>query len=151
MTPNLPAKQDKTPWPELVLESWQDTYKTLQLWTQVIGKIRLKLSPAVNHWWHVPLYVTSSGLTTSPMPYGTRIVQVDFDFLSRLMWLRTDSGDSRAVALKSRTVADFYAETFFAFRALGIAVDIWTTPVETPDRIPFEKDLVHAAYDWSTL
>ena len=134
-------------WPGLRLEAWQDTYATLHLWTQIIGKIRLKLAPMTNHWWQVPLYITSRGLTTSPMPYGSHIFQIDLDFLSHEMCITTDCGDRRSVALKPRSVADFYAETMSSLKSLGIEVSIWTTPVEIPDRTPFEQDHLHASYD----
>lgn len=134
-------------WPSLPLEAWQDTYATLHRWTQIIGKIRMKLSPMVNHWWHVPLYVTSRGLTTSPMPYGPHICQIDLDFISHEMIITSDSGDRRSVALVSRSVADFYAETLSTLKSLGINVRIWTTPVEIADRTLFEQDRVHASYD----
>jgi hypothetical protein len=134
-------------WPGLPLEAWQDTYATLHRWTQIIGKIRMKLSPMINHWWHVPLYVTSRGLTTSPMPYHQHILQIDLDFISHEMVITIDSGDRRSVALAPRSVADFYAETMSALKSLGIEVRIWTTPVEIADRTPFEQDRVHASYD----
>lgn len=134
-------------WPSLSVASWQDTYTTLHMWTQVVGKIRLALAPHVNHWWQVPLYVTTRGLTTSPMPYGTRLVQIDFDFHTHSLHIQTTDGDERFVALKPRSVADFYAETMDALHSLGVDVSIWTTPVEIPDPIPFEQDTEHAAYD----
>lgn len=134
-------------WPALPLEAWQDTYATLRRWSQIIGKIRMTLSPMMNHWWQVTLYVTSRGLTTSPMPFGQNIFQFDFDFVSHFVHITTDYGDSRSIALMPRSVADFYAETMSALKALGISVRIWTTPVETEDRTPFEKDRTHAAYD----
>lgn len=134
-------------WPALPLEAWQDTCVTLHMWSQIIGKIRMELSPAVNHWWHVPLYVTARGLTTSPIPYRSRIFQIDFDFIDHKLHIRTDSGDSRAVELKQRSVADFYRETMDALGSLGISVSIWTTPVEVQERIPFEEDERHSSYD----
>jgi len=134
-------------WPSLPLEAWQDTYATLHRWVQIIGKIRLRLAPMTNHWWQVALYVTSRGFSTSPVPYGSHIFQIDFDFLAHEMRITTDTGDMRSVALASRSVADFHAETMHALRSMGIDVHIWTTPVEIPDRTPFERDRVHAAYD----
>jgi len=138
---------DEDIWPSLPWEAWQDTCATLHMWTQVIGKIRLGLAPMINHWWQVPLYVTSRGLTTSPIPYGSRIFQIDFDFLAHEMYIVTDTGQNRSVVLKPHSVADFYKETMDALRSLGIEVTIWTTPVEVQDRIPFEQDTKHAAYD----
>ncbi len=134
-------------WPSLPLDAWQDTYATLHRWTQIIGKIRMKLSPLVNHWWNVPLYVTSRGLTTSPMWHDGHICQIDLDFMSHEMVITTDKGDMRSVALAPRSVADFYAETISTLGSLGIDVHIWTTPVEIDDRTPFEQDRIHASYD----
>ena len=134
-------------WPGLPLAAWRDTYATLHMWTQVIGKVRLALAPMVNHWWQVPLYVTSRGLSTSPIPYGPHVFQVDFDFLAHEMRLATDTGEVRSLALSPRPVADFYAETMHALGSLGAEVSIWTTPVEVAERTPFEQDYRHAAYD----
>lgn len=137
---------DRDAWPDLPLKSWQDTCATLHMWTQVIGKIRLALAPPLNHWWQVPLYVTSRGLTTSPIPYGTRTFQIDFDFLVHELHIDTSSGQRRVLALEPRPVADFYRQTMVALRSLDIEVDIWTTPVEVANPIPFEHDDRHA-YD----
>jgi hypothetical protein len=134
-------------WPDLPWEAWKDTCTTMHRWMQIIGKIRLKLAPMVNHWWQVPLYVTPRGLTTSAIPFQSHIFQIDFDLLSHLMHLLSDDGRERAVKLSSRTVADFYEETMEALKSLGVEVRIWTTPVEVEDRTPFEKDMRHAAYD----
>lgn len=134
-------------WPALAFEEWKDTCVTLQLWTQVVGKVRLKLAPMVNHWWQVTLYVTASGLTTSAMPYGDRFVQIDFDFLAHRLLLRTSDGGQEQFALAPCSVADFYAEVLQRLRALGIDVHIWTMPSEIEDAIPFERDREHAAYD----
>ena len=134
-------------WPNLPIEAWQETCSTLHLWTQVIGKIRLALAPMVNHWWQVPLYVTARGLTTSPMPYGARVFQIDFDFLAHELRIQTADGPLRTLTLQPKSVAVFYRETMEALRSLGIEISIWTTPCEIPDPIPFEKDEKHAAYD----
>jgi len=134
-------------WPALPLEAWQDTCVTLHMWSQIIGKIRLGLAPMVNHWWQVPLYVTSRGLTTSPMPYGSRIFQIDFDFIDHKLYIKSDNGDSREVELKSRSVADFYKETMESLDSMGISVSIWTKPVEVEERILFEEDHRHSSYD----
>jgi hypothetical protein len=134
-------------WPELPLDAWLDTYETLHRWSQVIGKVRLKLSPMVNHWWQVPFYVTSRGLTTSPMFYGPHVCQADFDFISHALQITTAAGDKRIISLEPRPVADFYAETMRAFTSLGLDAGIWTTPVEVTDRTPFEKDYLHSSYD----
>jgi hypothetical protein len=133
-------------WPSLPLGDWEDTYATLHMWTQVIGKIRLALAPLINHWWQVPLYVTARGLTTSPIPYGTRTFQIDFDFLAHELHIDTSSGGQRSFPLAPRSVADTYYRTMEALRTLEIDVPIWTTPVEIANPIPFEQDDRHA-YD----
>jgi Family of unknown function (DUF5996) len=134
-------------WPALPLAEWQDTYATLHMWTQVVGKIRLALTPLVNHWWNVPLYVTARGLTTSAMPYHERTFEIDFDFIAHQLNIKCDDGALKSIALAPRTVADFYREVLAQLGALGIEVNIWTTPCEVPDPIPFEQDDKHAAYD----
>ena len=139
--------KDTDIWPSLPLEAWRETYATLHMWMQVVGKIRLALAPMVCHWWGVTLYVTSRGLTTSPMPYGTRIIQIDFDFIDHALQIHTAEGESRSLTLAPRSVADFYRETMAALHSLGIEVKIWTTPVEVEDRTPFEEDRHHASYD----
>jgi Family of unknown function (DUF5996) len=134
-------------WPSLPFEAWRDTCATLHMWTQVVGKIRMVHAPAVNHCWHVPLYVTCRGLTTSPIPYGQRQFQIDFDFIDHRLIIRTSDGRTDGFSLEPRTVADFYAEVMGRLRALGLETKIWTTPVEIPEPIPFEQDRVHGAYD----
>jgi len=132
--------------PELPLEKWQDTKTTLHMWTQVIGKVRLALTPRENQWWNVPLYVTSRGLTTSAMPYELRVVQIDFDFINHRLDISSDDGRTESIALEPRSVADFYNQVMRALGRLGIDVRIWTMPVEVPDPVPFEKDERHG-YD----
>jgi hypothetical protein len=139
--------KDTDIWPSLPLEAWRETYATLHMWMQVVGKIRLALAPMVCHWWGVTLYVTSRGLTTSPMPYGTRIIQIDFDFIDHALQIHTAEGESRSLTLAPRSVTDFYRETMAALHSLGIEVKIWTTPVEVEDRTHFEDDRHHASYD----
>jgi hypothetical protein len=134
-------------WPSLPLQEWKDTYATLHMWTQVVGKVRLTLSPLVNHWWNVPLYVTPRGLTTSAIPYGARSFQVDFDFINHQLVINTSQGDIKSFALYPRSVADFYREFMASLRSLEIEVDIYATPVEIPDPIPFNEDHEHASYD----
>jgi hypothetical protein len=134
-------------WPELAYADWQDSCATLHLWTQIVGKIRLALAPPVNHWWHVPLYVTSRGLTTSPIPYGGRTFQIDFDFIDHVLRIATSDGRRDSLALVPRSVADFYKEIMGRLRALGLEVRIWPVPVEIADPIPFEQDQIHASYD----
>jgi Family of unknown function (DUF5996) len=134
-------------WPELPFSAWADTCATLHLWTQVVGKIRLAHAPMINHWWQVPLYVTSRGLTTSPMPYGARSFQIDFDFISHRLDISVSDGTMASVPLVARSVADFYSELMGRLRDLGLETRIWTMPVEIADAIPFEHDREHASYD----
>ena len=134
-------------WPELPLAEWKDTCDTLHMWTQIVGKIRLALTPLANHWWNVPLYVTSRGLTTSVMPYNDRSLQINFDFIAHRLIIESSDGSTRSVALRPRSVAEFYQEMMAALDSLEMPVSIWTTPVEVPDRTPFEKDQKHSYYD----
>ena len=135
--PNQSASGD---WPDLPLAAWADTCATLHLWTQVVGKIRLAHAPMVNHWWQVPLYVTSRGLTTSPIPYGAKSFQIDFDFIDHRFEIRTSNGEIEAFALGPRSVADFYVEVMGRLRSLGLETKIWTMPVEIEGAIPFDQD-----------
>ena len=134
-------------WPRLDYSDWADTCATLHLWTQVVGKVRLALAPHVNHWWQVALYATARGLTTSPMPYQGRYVQIDFDFIDHRLIIRMSDGKQEQVALTPRSVADFHDEVMRRLRSLGVEVRIWTMPVEIPDAIPFDADHAHASYD----
>jgi hypothetical protein len=134
-------------WPDLPLAEWADTCATLHLWTQVVGKIRLAHAPLINHWWQVPLYVSSRGLTTSAIAYGARSFQLDFDFLAHNLIIQTSDGATAKIALAPRTVADFYAEVMSRLRELGLETRIWTMPVEIADAIPFDQDRDHASYD----
>lgn len=134
-------------WPSLPLAEWEETRATLHMWFQIVGKIKLALAARENHWWQVPLYVTARGLTTLPMPYGTRALQIDFDFLDHQLVVQAGDGGRRAVPLVAQSVATFYHHTMDALRALRMEVSIWTTPVEVEDRTPFEADIHHAAYD----
>jgi hypothetical protein len=133
-------------WPALPLDTWQETYGTLHMYTQIVGKIRLALSPMANQWWHVPLYVTARGLTTSPIPYKDGIFQMDLDLFDHQLVVQTCDGDVRRIAL-GPTVKDFYREVLATLRALGIEVRIWPRPVEVPNPIPFAEDDRHATYD----
>jgi hypothetical protein len=142
-----PSHSTPDDWPALQLSDWADTCATLHLWTQIVGKIRLAHAPMVNHWWQVPLYVTSRGLTTSLIPYGARGFQIDLDFIDHCLTIRTTEGRTGIVALVPRTVADFYAEVMGRLRSLGLETRIWTMPVELKDAIPFEADNDHASYD----
>jgi Family of unknown function (DUF5996) len=134
-------------WPELPYAAWKDTAETLHLWTQVVGKVRLKLTPWLNHSWHVALYVTASGLTTSPIPWQGGSFQIDFDFIDHVLWIRTSDGQFRQLMLRPMMVAEFYADLFVALVELGIDIRIRTMPCEIPDCIPFDQDSTHAAYD----
>jgi hypothetical protein len=134
-------------WPSLPADTWPATRATLHMWTQVVGKLRLALSPPQNHFWHSTLYVSARGLTTSPIPYGADAFQIDFDFIDHRLLIQTSWGPSRSVALEPKSVAEFYAEVMSALRALGIEVSIWTHPVEIADPIPFEEDRVHTTYN----
>ena len=135
------------PWPALPLAEWKDTYSTLHMWTQIVGKIRLALTPLVNHWWNVPLYVAPRGLSTSAIPYNDRFFQITFDFISHLLLIETTDSSTKTITLRSRSVAEFYQEMLAALKSLGMPVTIWTTPVEVADRTPFEKDQKHSTYD----
>ncbi len=134
-------------WPELPLAAWQDTYATLHMWTQIVGKVRLAQSPLVNHWWEVALYVNARGLTTSAIPYGDGIFEVQFDFIEHTLEIHTSWGTSKTLALKPQSVAEFYAEFMSALRSLGIVVRIWSMPCEVPNPVRFESDTQHASYD----
>ncbi len=134
-------------WPALPLEEWQDTYATLHMWTQIIGKIRLAQTPLVNHWWNVPLYVTARGLTTSAMPYKDRTFEIDFDFIDHQLLIRCDDGSQEAIALVPRSVADFYHEVMRTLGGMGVEVKIWPVPVEVQDPVPFKQDHKNASYD----
>jgi hypothetical protein len=136
-----------SPWPPLPLAEWKDTYATLHMWTQVVGKIRLAQTPLVNHWWNVPLYVSARGLTTSAMPHGERTFEIEFDFLTHQLVVNCDDGSGTSLPLAPRSVADFYRELMAALERLGLPVKIWTTPVEIPDPVPFDEDAAHASYD----
>jgi len=135
------------PWPALPLESWKDTCSTLHMWSQIVGKVRLALTPLVNHWWNVPLYVNARGLTTSAIPYRNAAFEIWFDFIDHQLVLQTSCGSRKTLPLAPRTVADFYQEFMSMLRSSGIEVRIWRMPVEIPNPIPFDKDRVHASYD----
>ena len=134
-------------WPELPLREWKDTLATLHMWTQIVGKIRLKQSPFENQWWNTPFYVTPRGLTTSAMPYNEQLFQITFDFIDHVLIIETTDGSTKKFGLQPRSVAEFYKETMAALESLKMPVTIWTTPVEVPEPIPFEEDQKHAVYD----
>ncbi|HEY7212006.1 MAG TPA: DUF5996 family protein [Bryobacteraceae bacterium] len=133
-------------WPALPLDEWKETCATLHMWTQIVGKVRAALSPHVNHWWEVPLYLSACGLSTSPIAQGNRVFEIEFDFIQHNLAIRTSDGLLKFVPLYPRSVADFYREFILTLRFLQIPVQISSTPVEVPDPIPFERDEQHAAY-----
>ena len=145
-------------WPALPLADWQGTRDTLQLWTQIVGKVRMESTPLTNHWWNVTLYVTPRGLTTSLIPRGHRAFQIDFDFLDQRLVIAVSDGSSASMPLVAGTVADFYSDFMDQLARLGLATPIWTMPVEIPNAIPFDHDTTHDTYDgeharrfWSAL
>lgn len=134
-------------WPPLPLTEWARTRDTLHMWTQIVGKLRLALSPRVNHWWEAPLYVSPRGLTTSAIPYSAGIFEAEFDFLEHVLRFTTSTGETKLIALGPRSVADFYAEFSATIASLGIQAKIWPVPVEIPNPIHFDRDIQHADYD----
>jgi hypothetical protein len=143
----MPPPSHTARWPELPFAAWKDTAATLHLWTQAVGKVRLALAPWLNHSWHVALYVTVRGLTTSPIPCGARDIQIDFDFIDHVLWLRTSDCHFRQLMLTPMPVAEFYQNLIIALRELAIDVAIRTMPCEIPNAIPFDQDTVRRAYD----
>jgi hypothetical protein len=137
----------KTPWPELPTAAWRETYATLHLWTQIVGKVRLAREPWLNHSWHVTLYVTGRGLTTSPIPDGVRTFQIDFDFIDHHSRISTSDGATRQFALAGKSVASFYAAVMADLAELGIHIAIDEMPNELPEPIRFSQDNLHASYD----
>jgi hypothetical protein len=133
--------------PALPFDSWKDTFATVHMWTQIVGKVRLKLCPLVNHWWNVPFYLTARGLTTSAMPYPRGTVEIQFDFIAHQLLIETSEGRAVTIALQPQSVAEFYQKFMAALADLGVACKIWTKPCEVPDPIPFEQDHLHASYD----
>jgi hypothetical protein len=137
--------------PALPFDTWKDTLATLHMWTQVVGKVRLKLCPLVNHFWNVAFYLTARGLTSSAMPYQRGAIwgtfEVQFDFIDHQLSVESSNGRRVEIALKAESVAEFYKTFMAALAELGVIVKIWTTPCEIPDPIPFEQDQIHAAYD----
>ena len=135
------------PWPALPLRDWQQTYRTLHMWTQIVGKIRMVLSPPLNHWWHVTLYVNSRGLTTGPVPYPAGIFDIQFDFQKHALRISTSDGTGAARPMRAESVADFYRGTFEALASLGISADINVAPQEVSNAVPFDRDTANCFYD----
>jgi hypothetical protein len=136
-----------TEWPRLEFADWEATCDTVHMWTQIVGKTRMVLAPPINHFWHVPLYVTPLGLSTSAVPYGSRTFEVEFDFLTHNLEMRTSDGGVHSMPLFARSVADFYAEYIACLRSLDIELKINRVPVEFDDLTPFDEDRHHASYD----
>jgi hypothetical protein len=134
-------------WPELAWGDWAATADTLHMWTQIVGKTRMVLTPLQNHWWNVPLYVTARGLGTSAIPYEDDVLDIEFDFLAHELHLRMGSGESQVMKLKARTVADFYEEYLGCLKELGVSVKINPMPVEVADPVRFDIDTEHKSYD----
>ena len=134
-------------WPALPLAEWKNTYATLHMWTQIVGKIRLALSPPINHFWGTTFYVTARGLTTSAMPYAKGTIEINFDFIAHTLEILTSLGETRSFRLVPRTVAEFYFELMSALHSLGIDVKVWTMPVEVPSPVRFNLDESHSSYD----
>jgi len=134
-------------WPALPLKDWQETYHNLHMWAQIVGKVRLELTENTNHWWNVPLYVNARGLTTSPIPYGNFVFEIQFDFIDHKLLIDRSDGVRKTMELIPRTVAVFYAEFMAALRSLGIEVSIYAKPVEVAEPIPFAEDRLYHAYD----
>jgi len=134
-------------WPALPYDEWKDTYATLHMWSQVVGKVALAQAPPVNHSWAVALLVTARGLSTHPLPYGERTFTLEFDFIAHELMIRTSEGGQRSLRLVPMTVADFYRDVMATLRDMGLAVEIWPMPVEIPSPIRFDQDTIHHAYD----
>jgi hypothetical protein len=134
-------------WPALPLDGWRQTYTTLHMWMQIVGKVRLALTPLVNHWWNVPLYVTARGLSTGAMPCGGRDIEILFDFVDHRLVVSRSDGQQQALGLVPKSVANFYQELMTLLGGMGVAARIWPKPVEISDPIPFAEDHQHAQYD----
>jgi hypothetical protein len=134
-------------WPPLPLAAWSDTCETVNRWTQVVGKVRMAHTPLVNHWWNVTLYVTSRGLTTSPIPHGSGTFEIVFDFLGHRLLIETSDGSRESMELRPMSVAEFYSQVMARLERVGAKTHIWTMPSEIPDAIAFEHDRSHAHYD----
>jgi hypothetical protein len=134
-------------WPPLPYEAWKDTYATLHMWTQVVGKVALAQAPPLNHSWAIAMQVTPRGLSTRTLPYGDRTFSIQFDFIDHLLVIHSSDDDSRALALRPQTVADFYREVMATLDAMNLTVKIWPMPVEIPSPIRFDLDTVHRSYD----
>ena len=146
-TMSEPEQASNVSWPPLIWSQWKDTAETLHMWTQIVGKVRLALSPMQQHWWNVPLYVSARGLTTSAMPIGAEFLEIEFDFVSHNLNFRLSTGATRAMALRAQSVKNFYVEFQDSLARLNLDVPIYPVPVELKDPIPFTEDTKHQAYD----
>ena len=144
---SLTVNDDRTAWPALKLSDWADTRDTLHMWTQMVGKVRLALAPPVNHWWHVALYTTTSGLTTSPMPVNGGTLEIRFDFREHALVFEASDGTRRTIPLRPQSVADFYESFTKTLRDLRVDARIWPMPVEVASPIRFDRDREHQSYD----
>jgi hypothetical protein len=136
-----------TRWPELPYDAWKDTYATLHMWTQIVGKVALALAPPINHSWGITLQVTARGLSTRPLPHGTRSFTIAFDFIDHQLVINASDGAARTLALEPLTVAEFYARVMALLVEMGLQVKIWPMPVEIPSPIRFDADTEHRSYD----
>jgi len=143
----IEAEMKVTAWPALPWNEWEATANTLHMWTQIVGKTRLALTPLQNHWWNVPLYVTARGLGTSAMACGDDVLDIEFDFVAHVLRLRLGSGAEKTMELRPRTVADFYREYLDCLEELGVEVEIWPMPCEVAKPIRFDLDTEHKSYD----
>ena len=134
-------------WPALPYSAWQDTYATLHMWSQIVGKVAVTLAPPINHSWAISLHLTARGLTTRNLPHGNRSFRMEFDFIEHQLVIRTTDGDLRALPLRPRSVAEFYREFMHTLQAMALPVKIWSMPVEIPAPIRFENDTIHHSYD----
>ena len=145
--PTESAPPKELMWPALPYAEWKDTCETLHMWTQIVGKVRLALSPFINHWWEVPFYVSARGLTTSAIPYRAGVFEAEFDFIEHALRIETSTGETDVIDLGPKTVASFYKEFMASLKSLGIDVKIWPMAVEIPNPIRFDQDTTHASYD----
>ena len=135
------------PWPALPYDEWKETYATLHMWTQIVGKVALALAPPLNHGWAIALHLTPRGLSTRRLAHGSRSLTLEFDFIAHRLVIRASDGSERMIRLEPRTVADFYHEVMAVLREMGLEVRIWPMPVEIPSPIRFDQDTVHESYD----
>lgn len=151
MMADSPTATISNVWPDIPLAPWKDTLRTVHMWAQVVGKVRLAHAPFVNHWWEVPLHVSTRGLTTTPIPFGNRLFEMEFDFLDHQLVVTTTDGDRQTLPLQPQSVADFYAAVMALLTRMDLATSIWTTPVEIDNPVPFEKNDTDKSYDGDAI